>query len=161
MSKPTRCTNFSNLFLKWKSTCFRQFLCQSSGVFHCTHSNGMCHTGLLTACEQDQDVPFMTYSCLCVQWKTPDDKQRNCPKHVEFYSKNKFEKLVYLVGFIIKNLSRCTVTCTPRVKINLRAVHSANFNNILMSQKRNVSVWNEFHCLHMMCNRQGATELMD
>ena len=23
--------------------------------FHCTHSNGICHTGLLTACEQDQD----------------------------------------------------------------------------------------------------------
>jgi len=22
--------------------------------FHCTHSNGICHTGLLTACEQDQ-----------------------------------------------------------------------------------------------------------
>jgi len=28
--------------------------------------------------------------------KTPDDGQRNCPKHIEFYSKNKFEKLVYL-----------------------------------------------------------------
>ena len=27
--------------------------------------------------------------------------QRNCPKHVEFYSKNKFEKLGHLVGFII------------------------------------------------------------
>jgi len=39
---------------------------------------------------------------LCVQWKTPDGGQRNCPKHVEFYSKNKFEKLVYLVGFIIR-----------------------------------------------------------
>jgi hypothetical protein len=26
----------------------------------------------------------------------------NCPKHVEFYSKNKFEKLVHLVGFIIR-----------------------------------------------------------
>jgi hypothetical protein len=24
------------------------------------------------------------------------------PKHVEFYSKNKFEKLVHLVGFIIR-----------------------------------------------------------
>jgi len=24
---------------------------------------------------------------LCVQWKTPDDGQRNCPKHVEFHSK--------------------------------------------------------------------------
>ena len=29
---------------------------------------------------------------LCVQSKTHDDGQRNCPKHVEFYSKNKFEK---------------------------------------------------------------------
>jgi len=26
----------------------------------------------------------------------------NCPKYVEFYSKNKFEKLVHLVGFIIR-----------------------------------------------------------
>jgi len=28
--------------------------------------------------------------------------QRNCTKHVEFYSKNKFEKLVHLFGFIIR-----------------------------------------------------------
>jgi len=39
---------------------------------------------------------------LCVQWKTADDVQRNCPKHAEFYSKNKFEKLVHPVGFIIR-----------------------------------------------------------
>jgi hypothetical protein len=52
--KQTRCTDFSNLFLECNSTCFRQFLCPSSGVFHCTHSNGICHTGLLIACEQDQ-----------------------------------------------------------------------------------------------------------
>jgi len=32
--KPTRCTNFSNLFLEWNSTCFRQFLCPSSGVYY-------------------------------------------------------------------------------------------------------------------------------
>jgi len=36
-----------------------------------------------------------------VKKKTPDDGQRNCPKHVEFYSKNKFEKLMHEVGFII------------------------------------------------------------
>jgi len=30
--KPTRCTNFSNLFLEYISTCFGQFLCPSSGV---------------------------------------------------------------------------------------------------------------------------------
>ena len=34
--------------------------------------------------------------------KTPDDGQRNCSKHVEFYSKNKLEKLVHLVGFIVR-----------------------------------------------------------
>ena len=61
------------------------FLCPSPGVFHCTHSNGICHRDLL-----------------CVQWNTPDDGQRNCPKHVEFYSRNKFEKLVHLVGFIVR-----------------------------------------------------------
>jgi len=30
------------------------------------------------------------------------DGQRNSPKHVEFYAKYKFEKLVHLVGFIIR-----------------------------------------------------------
>ena len=88
---------------------FRTILCPLSGVLHCTHSNGICFIRLLTSCEQDQDVP--SWSCshavwhiplLCVQWKTPDDGQRNCPKHVEFYSKNTFEKLVHLVGFIIR-----------------------------------------------------------
>jgi len=34
--------------------------------------------------------------------KTPDDGHRNCPKRVEFYSKNKFEKLLLLVGFIVR-----------------------------------------------------------
>ena len=42
---------------------------------------------------------------LCVQWKTPDDGQKNCPKHVGFHSKNKFEKLVHLVGFIIQKFT--------------------------------------------------------
>jgi hypothetical protein len=36
--------------------------------------------------------------------KTPDDGQRNSPKHVEFHAKNKFAKLVHLVGLIIKKL---------------------------------------------------------
>ena len=69
--KPTRCTNFWNLFLELNSTCFGH-------------------------------IPAWNIPLLCLQWKTPDDGQRNCPKHVEFYSKNKFEKLVHLVGFIIR-----------------------------------------------------------
>jgi hypothetical protein len=54
---------------------------------------------------------------LCVQWKTPVDGQRNCPKHVEFYSKNKFKKLVHLVGFIIRNVTRRTVTWTSNIVV--------------------------------------------
>jgi len=34
--------------------------------------------------------------------KIPDDGQRSCRKHVDFNSKNKFEKLVHLVGFTIR-----------------------------------------------------------
>ena len=41
---------------------------------------------------------------VCTLKKPPDDGQRNCPKHVEFHSKYKFEKLVHLVGFIVRNL---------------------------------------------------------
>jgi len=64
---------------------------------------------LLTACEQDEDrssvlillASCMTYTiAVCTVKKNPDDGHRNYPKHVEFYSKNKFEKLVHLVGFM-------------------------------------------------------------
>ena len=54
------------------------------------------------SCSQAVSKPVWHIPLLCVQWKTPDDGQRNCPKHVEFFSKNKFEKLVHLVGFIIR-----------------------------------------------------------
>jgi len=66
----------------------------------------------LRAGSQAVSKPVWHIPLLCVQCYTPDDGQRNCPKHVEFYSKNKFEKLVHLVGFYNKNLSRCTVTWT-------------------------------------------------
>jgi hypothetical protein len=66
--KPTRWTNFSNLFLEWNSTCFEQFLCTSSVVFHCTHSNGICHTGLLTTwCHQ---------TCMSIQCNISEDPRK-------------------------------------------------------------------------------------
>jgi len=60
------------------------------------------------SCSQAVSKPLWQIPLLCVQWKTPDDGQRNCPKHIEFYSKNKFEKLVHLVGFIIG--MKCDIT---------------------------------------------------
>jgi len=44
----------------------------------------------------------MTYTIAACTVKTPDDGQRDGPKPVEFHYKNKFEKLVHLVGFIIR-----------------------------------------------------------
>jgi hypothetical protein len=63
---------------------------------HCTLSNVICHIGLYTAFEQDQQVlleSFVYSACMtytiaeCTVNKTPDDGQRNCPKHVEFHAK--------------------------------------------------------------------------
>jgi hypothetical protein len=64
------------------------------------------------SCSQAVSKPVWHMPSLCVQWKTPDDGQRNCPKHVEFHSENKFEKLVHLVGFIIREiLYFCSISC--------------------------------------------------
>jgi len=41
--------------------------------------------------------------CCVYSKKTPDDGQRNSPKHVDFRSKNKFMKLLHLIGFIVNN----------------------------------------------------------
>ena len=64
-------------------------------------TNGICHTGLLSANLYD------ICHCCVYSEKTHDDGQRNCPKHVEFYPKNKFEKLVHPVGFIIESKIMC------------------------------------------------------
>ena len=71
------------------------------------------------------------YLLRCVQFQTPDDGQRYCPKHVESYSKNKFQKLVFLVSFIIRifnlplfylldavHLPRCCLTHTDLLLTN-------------------------------------------
>ena len=47
-----------------------------------------------------------------VQWKTPHDGQRNCPEHVEFLDKNKFGKLVRLLGLLTRNVVTCS--CVPQ-----------------------------------------------
>jgi len=51
---------------------------------------------------------------------TPDDGQRNCPKHVEFHFQNKFEKLVHLVGFIIRKCGIRLPLILPKKENTLR-----------------------------------------
>jgi len=47
----------------------------------------------------------MTYTTGVRTVKTPDDGQRNCPKHVEFYSKNKFLENSASSWFYYKDVS--------------------------------------------------------
>ena len=64
-NKTNRRTSFSNLFLSRISTCFGQFLCPSSGVFHCTFGTGICHASLMRAFMHDQDgTAVPSWSCM-------------------------------------------------------------------------------------------------
>ena len=91
--KPNRCTNFSDLFLELNSTTLQD----QDGTAVPSWS-----------CSQAVSKTVWHIPVLCVQWKTPDNGQRNCPIHVEFHSKNRFEKLVHLVSFIITNTGTVT-----------------------------------------------------
>ena len=119
--KPTD-TLISQIYFRQETTCFGQFLCPSSGVFHCTFDTGLCHTGLMTALKHDQDghawklsiKPAWHIPVLNVQWKTPDDGQRNCLKHVVSWQKQIWE-IGVSVGFIKKKF----VTMHGHINIKL------------------------------------------
>jgi hypothetical protein len=69
--------------------------------------------------------PVPPWSCsLCVQCVY--NEEFLMPKHVEFYSKNKFEKLVHLVGFSI----RISLTLCPLIYIHHTVMPSHHFINI-------------------------------
>jgi hypothetical protein len=149
--------NSSNWFLEWKSACFGQFLYPSSGVFHCTHSNGICQIGLLTTCEQAVSKPLWHIPLLRIQWKTHYNVQRNCPKDVDFHSKNKFEKLVHLVSFIIRNLTLCKVTWTSNYicYIYFLLYDLENFSNIIsINLSFNPSTFFRYLQIHQMLQHQ-------
>jgi len=60
--KPTRCTNSTNLFLhETLHVSVRSFVHHQEFI-HCTLSNGICHTGLKTAFEQEHML--LLESCL-------------------------------------------------------------------------------------------------
>jgi len=71
----------------------------------------------------------------------PDDGQRNCPKHVEFYSKNKFEKLVHLVGFIIRIYHDAR---SPECRIGIKFFVCTHWNihkqNCIMTERINIYI---------------------
>jgi len=82
--KPTTCTNFSIYF--WNKT------------LHVSDSSSVHRQEIFTV---DTAMVYVIHiPLLCVQWN-PLTMDRGAVRNiVEFYSKNKFEKLVHLDGFI-------------------------------------------------------------
>ena len=117
--KPKRRTNFPNLF------CQETLHVSGSSSAHQQEFSTV-HSALVYVMQfwwQLSSTTRMERPCLTaviktawhipvpnVQWKTPDDGQRNCPKHVEFLDKNKFGKLLR-VGFIRKKRDNMSMYC--------------------------------------------------
>jgi hypothetical protein len=114
--KQTKRTNFTNL--SWHETLH---VSDSSSThhqefIHCTLGNAICHTGLKTAFEQDQDgnadpswycskavyTPVWHIPLPSVQWINSWWWAEDLPETCRVSCQTRFTKLVRLVGFIIK-----------------------------------------------------------
>ena len=112
--KPTRCTNFTNLF--WYETLH---VSDSSFVhhqqfIHCTLGNGICHTGMSYSFRAGpgwncSSILIVLESCLqscmtytSVQWMNSWWWTDELSEIYRVSCRSKFVKLVHLVGFIIK-----------------------------------------------------------
>ena len=109
------------------------------------------------SCSQAVNKPVWHIPLLCVQWKTPDDGHRNCPKHVEFYYQNKFEKLVHLVGFIIiiyhdaRSPERQSVPKPRHIKLRRRGI----------AQRKNKALFSSFCNKYLLLNLAFRTRISD
>ena len=110
--KPTRCTNFTNLFCHESLHVSDRSSVHHQEFIHCTLSSGVCHT----AFGQDQDgTAVPSWSCpkavyklvwhiplLSVQWINCWWWTEELSETCRISYRNKFVKLVHLVGFITK-----------------------------------------------------------
>jgi len=126
--KPTRCTNFPNLFC--------QEILHVSGSSSAHHQEfSTVHSALVNVMQVWWQLSSTTVIKTAwhipvpnVQWKTPDDGQRNCTKHVEFPDKNKLGKLVRLLVLLETDLLRCTVTWTLSSSLGSPILGSAKWH---------------------------------
>jgi hypothetical protein len=111
-----------------------------------------CHTDSFRAagsgpnswsCSKAVYKPVWHISLLSVQWITPDDGQRDCSKHVEFHFQNKLEKLVHLVGFIIRKFVTTLVHMNVRIAsvcLQVLQCYCGDVSSILHSDGEQCSV---------------------
>ena len=104
--KPTRCTNFSNLFLETP---------------HVSDSSSVHHQEFFTV----HTAMVCVIHVFCVYSEKLLMMYRGTVWNVEFYSKNKFEKISASSWFYYKNISWCTDTWMSNVT-NCSVCHVQN-----------------------------------
>jgi len=102
--------------------------CYLYGIYHCcvySEKLWMIDRGTV----QNMSVLILLASCQHIYHycmyskKTPDDGQRNCPKHVEFYSKNKFWEISASSWFYYEKFSSPLHLCPLRFHAGLGAMY--------------------------------------
>jgi len=103
--------------------------------------------------------PVWGIPLLCVQWKTLGDGQRNCPKHVEFYSKKKIWEISASGWFYYKNevyniqgVSKRALQLWKRIEIYTEYIHNVlNCQNVAKHRvlPRIVMVQCDFQTFHL------------
>ena len=90
------------------------------------------HTAMVYVSKPVWHIPL-----LCVQWKTPDDGQRNCPKHAEFHSKIKFWEISAPSWFYYKKYVQ---------EYDIKICEHPLLSGILLNTHRELPYW---CCLHV------------
>jgi len=88
--KPWRPSHFVYWILRFFKFIIRSFDCASWQILIIKPTSEQDQDGTVVpswSCSQATSKPVWHILLLCVQWKTPDDGKRNCPKHVEFHPK--------------------------------------------------------------------------
>jgi len=120
--KPTGCTDLSKFILGMKLYMFQTVplsIIRSFSLYTQQWYMSYRFADILWAGSGWNTVPSCSYTTAMCKAENSDDGRRNCMKHIEFHSKKlNFEKLVHLVGFITRNLTRWTVTWTSKTPVS-------------------------------------------
>jgi len=115
--KPTRCTNFTNLFCHENLHVSDSSSVRHQGFIHCTLSRSIC------SCSKAVYKPVWHIPLLSVQWINPWWWTDELSETWRFSGQNKFVKLVHLFGFITKKYVRyCLEFCARLSRLRFYAV---------------------------------------
>ena len=122
-------TNFPNLFLSKNSTCFGQFLCPSSGGFHCTFGTAIlvCHAGLMTVFKHDQVVLENCHQT-CMAYTSAECTVENswwwAEELPETFRVFFWQKLIWEISASVSFIKKKFVTMHGHMNVKIHAVIS-------------------------------------